>query len=85
MDEVVGGHVEKRVEVHAAVAVLAERPLLGLSCGGDLRIDVDVRLRGTITAAKGVIKLNDGEMSECRGFKECESWGYSPWLRLVEE
>jgi hypothetical protein len=43
LDEVVGGHVEQRVEVHATVAVLAERPLLGRCAGGDLRL---VRLRG---------------------------------------
>ena len=46
LDEVVGGHVEQRVEVDAAVAVLAERPLLGRA-GGDLGLDIDVRLRNT--------------------------------------
>jgi len=42
LDEVVGGHVEQRIEVDATVAVLAERPLLG-SAGGDLRLHIDVR------------------------------------------
>jgi hypothetical protein len=46
LDEVVGGHVKQRIEVDAAVAVLAERPLLG-STGGDLRLHIDVRLRNT--------------------------------------
>jgi hypothetical protein len=45
LDEVVGGHVEEGVEVHAAVAVLAERPLLRLACGRHLPLDIDVRLR----------------------------------------
>ena len=45
LDEVIGGHVEERVEVDAAVAVLAERSLLWLCAGGDLRLDFDVRLR----------------------------------------
>lgn len=44
LDEVVGGHVEERVEVHAAVAVLAERPLLRRSGRGHLRLDLDIRL-----------------------------------------
>ena len=44
LDEVVGGHVEERVEVHAAVAVLAERPLLRLPRGRHLRIHFPVRL-----------------------------------------
>ena len=46
LDEVVGGHVEQRVEVDAAVTVLAERPLLRRA-GGDLGLDIDVRLRNT--------------------------------------
>jgi hypothetical protein len=46
LDEVVGGHVEQRVEVDAAVAVLAERPLLGRA-GGDLGLNIDIRLRDT--------------------------------------
>jgi hypothetical protein len=40
LDEVVGGHVD------AAVAVLAERPLLWCA-GGDLGLDIDIRLRDT--------------------------------------
>jgi hypothetical protein len=46
LDEIVGGHVEQRVQVDAAVAVLAERPLFGRA-GGDLGLDIDVRLRNT--------------------------------------
>jgi hypothetical protein len=46
LDEVVGGHVEQRVEVDTAVAVLAKRPLLGRA-GGDLGLDIDIRLRDT--------------------------------------
>lgn len=44
LDEVVGGHVEERVEVKAAVAELAERPLLRLRARGHLRVNIDVRL-----------------------------------------
>lgn len=44
LDEVIGGHVEERVEVDAAVAVLAERPLLRRSGRGHLRLDLDIRL-----------------------------------------
>jgi hypothetical protein len=46
LNEVIGGHVDHRVEVDAAVAVLAERPLLGCA-GGDLGLDIDIRLRDT--------------------------------------
>jgi hypothetical protein len=37
-------HVEEGVEVHAAVAVLAERPLLRLPRGRHLRIHLHIRL-----------------------------------------
>jgi hypothetical protein len=46
LNEVIGGHVDHRVEVDAAVAVLAKRPLLGCA-GGDLGLDIDIRLRDT--------------------------------------
>ena len=43
LDKVVGGHVEEGIEIHAAIAELAERPLLRLRAGGHLRVNVDVR------------------------------------------
>ncbi|CAD6333290.1 unnamed protein product [Miscanthus lutarioriparius] len=77
LDEVVGGHVEERVEVHAAVAVLAERPLLGLPRGGDLRLDVDVRVRGTITRGEGLVSSATAKcvrVVDSRAGRGCELW-----------
>jgi hypothetical protein len=77
LDEVVGGHVEERVEVHAVVAVLAERPLLGLPRGGDLRLDVNVRLRGTITRGEGLVSSATAKcvrVVDSRAGRGCELW-----------